>query len=65
MIFACLQLSATTIRPFKNLGEMAKGSEAVVLVKALNNFEVVDGEMTKFRTRLQVLEKVKGTLEHH
>ena len=56
-------LSATTIVPFPNLGEMAKASEAVVFVKAISNFEAIDGTTTKFRTQLRVLETVKGTLQ--
>ncbi|NNF34133.1 MAG: T9SS type A sorting domain-containing protein [Saprospiraceae bacterium] len=54
---------ATTIRPFPNLGEMAKATEAVVLVKAIENYDYRIGEMTKFRTSFQVLNVVKGDLK--
>ena len=62
LIITSLDLSATSIVPFPNLGEMAKASEAVVLVHALNNFEFTEGQTTRFRTQLQVLERVKGPL---
>ena len=63
LLFLVLQLSATTIVPFPNLGEMAKNTEAIVLVKALNNYEVKFENETRFRTQFQVLETVKGSLQ--
>ncbi|MEM1324135.1 MAG: T9SS type A sorting domain-containing protein [Bacteroidota bacterium] len=56
-------LSATTIRPFLNLGEMAKHSEAVVLVRAERNYTVEENGMTRFRTALRVLNTVSGPLQ--
>ncbi len=55
-------LQATTISPFPNLGEMAKGSPAVVLAKAERNFTADINGTTRYRTTLKVVEHIKGTL---
>ena len=60
--FVLLNLKATTIVPFSNLGEMAKASEAVVLVKAERNYETTEGGQTYFATGLKVLRTIKGPL---
>lgn len=61
-IFTSSLLSATTIVPFPNLGEMAKASESAVLVQVMENFEYFDGKATRFRTSVRVLKTVKGVL---
>ncbi len=53
---------ATTISPFPNLGEMAKASDAVVLAKVLRNYTVQDGGNERFRSRLQVVQYIKGAV---
>ncbi len=55
--------NATTIVPFPNLGEMAKASEAVVLVKALDHFTVEYDNANYFRTELEVIKNIKGVLQ--
>jgi len=60
--FLLLNLQATTIVPFPNLGEMAKASEAIVLVKAERNYEVTEGDATYFATGLKVLQSLRGPL---
>lgn len=60
LFFFSFSVNATTISPFPNLGEMAKASDAVVYVTALENYTVEDGIYTRFRTSLQVLDVVKG-----
>lgn len=63
MAFAVLSLHATTISPFKNLGEMAKHTSVVVMAKAIENYEVEVGETTRFRTKLSIESSIKGGLE--
>lgn len=63
LLFFLNTAMATTIRPFPNLGEMAKATEAVVLVQALDNYEYQLGNVTKFRTSFRILEVVKGNLK--
>lgn len=53
-------LSATTIRPYTDLGEMAKYTSTVVLVEMLDEIEHREGEVTHFRMRVVVREIVKG-----
>lgn len=56
------QLPATTISPFPNLGEMAKATETIVLAKAVRNYTYEEGQNTRFRTTLEVVEHIKGSL---
>lgn len=53
-------LFATTIAPFPNLGEMAKGSDAVILARATNNFEYRQGEAIFNRTEFVALDFIRG-----
>ncbi|HFA48587.1 MAG TPA: T9SS type A sorting domain-containing protein [Bacteroidetes bacterium] len=52
---------ATTIIPFPNLGEMAMASDAVVVARAIGNYELQKGNATKFRTRFEITGAVKGS----
>jgi len=54
--------NATTIRPFANLGEMAIHTETVVKAKVISNDEVDLGGTTRFRSTLEVITSVKGSL---
>ncbi|MBX2816195.1 MAG: T9SS type A sorting domain-containing protein [Saprospiraceae bacterium] len=67
IILLCLsqgyQAKATTIQPYTNLGELAKNSDNVVLAKVVRNFKYEDGNTQYFRSRLEVLESVKGSLD--
>jgi hypothetical protein len=62
MVFSSLSSFATTIVPFENIGEMALNSEAVVYVHNHQNFEAQQGEFTRFRSQLEILESIKGPL---
>ena len=62
LIFLVCEVKATTIRPFPNLGEMAKATESVVLVRALSNYENNISGVTSFRTSFRVLKSIKGTI---
>jgi hypothetical protein len=55
-------IKATTISPFKNLGEMAKVSEVAVFAKAIRNYQVNEGAKTYYRTEFQVLDIIKGKI---
>lgn len=55
-------LFATSVIPFKHLGEAAKVSEAVVLATAEGNFETTVGGVTFFDCRFRVHRNVKGPL---
>lgn len=57
------QLSATTIIPFKHLGEAAQSSEAVVLATAESRFENPTGDFVFFDCRLRVQSVVKGNFQ--
>ena len=59
-LFVCIPLSATTIRPYSDLGEMAKSTSTVVLVKMMDEIEHREGEVTHFRMRVVVKEVIKG-----
>ncbi len=59
-ILAGFSLSATTIRPYADLGEMAKATSTVVLVDMIDELEHREGEVTHFRMRVIVREVVKG-----
>ncbi len=55
--------NATTIAPFENLGEMAKLSEAVVLVEVKRNYTYELGSTTRFRSSLEIKQNIKGNLD--
>lgn len=55
-------LSATTVIPFKHLGEATQVSEAVVLATAEANFETRSGDRVFFDCSLRVLNSAKGVL---
>jgi hypothetical protein len=68
LLLLCLFLfsnsaKATTIVPFPNLGEMAKASEAVVLINVVDHFTVTYDNAQYFRSELEVLETIKGELQ--
>ena len=64
LLLLCINVvQATTIRPFRNLGEMAKGTEAVLLVRAIENYEYQQGDLTNYRTSFTVLDVIKGELK--
>lgn len=54
---------ATTIIPFPNLGEMAKASDAVVVAKAIRNFEKEMNGWIRFRTQFEIKDKISGEIE--
>ena len=56
------QLQATTIIPFPNLGEMGIASDAIVLAKAIENYEIELNGATRLRTRFEVTELIKGNV---
>ena len=62
LLMTYAQLEATTIIPFKNLGDLAIHSDAVVRARALRTNEHHIGATTHFRTRLIVLDQLKGDL---
>jgi len=57
-----VQLGATTIQPYPNLGELAKSSETMVIAKVLKNYEYQDGNTTYLRSKVIVQESFKGAL---
>lgn len=57
------QLAATTVIPFKNPGEAAQASEAVVLATAENNFESPLGNFVFFDCRMRVRSVAKGDFQ--
>ncbi len=59
-LLVCSTLSATTIRPYVDLGEMAKSTSTVVLVEMMDQIEHREGEVTHFRMRVLVKEVIKG-----
>lgn len=56
------QLSATSIIPFKNLGETAQYSDAVVLADAVERFESTSGSSVFYDCLFQVKNRSKGIL---
>lgn len=54
---------STTIRPFENLGEMAKASTLVVFAKVTRNYSEVEGGRTFYRSELMVNTSIKGGLQ--
>ena len=56
-------IEATTIVPFTNLGELAIHCDAVVMARMVNEFEITDSDETRYRSRLKVLDKLKGRLD--
>ncbi|MBX2816592.1 MAG: T9SS type A sorting domain-containing protein [Saprospiraceae bacterium] len=56
-------LQATTIAPYQNLALMGQAADAVVMAKAVRNYEVTDGNMVRYRTTLQIINPIKGTLQ--
>lgn len=55
-------LSATTIIPFRHLGEAAQLSDAVVLAKAQTPFETALAEEVFYDCTLRVSDRIKGSL---
>ena len=51
---------ATTIVPFKNLGEMAQASNVVAMVKATDFSGITDHQITRFYTTFEVLHIISG-----
>jgi hypothetical protein len=51
---------ATSIIPFPNIGEMAKGAPFVVLVKALENTTTTKDKVTYYGTKVKVINALKG-----
>ncbi|MBI5917465.1 MAG: T9SS type A sorting domain-containing protein [Bacteroidetes bacterium] len=62
LLFFQLKIGATTIVPFPNLGEMAKGSGMVVLARVQGTYEVQTGTETRLHTSLTVEASVKVNL---
>jgi hypothetical protein len=58
--FLIKTLPASSIIPFPNLGEMAKGAPIVVLVKALENTTTTKDEITHYGTKVKVIQALKG-----
>lgn len=56
------QLFATSIIPFKNLGEVAKYSDAVVMADAVEQFEIAAGDAVFYRWHFRVKDGAKGGL---
>ena len=67
-ILSCLCLAffsnvhATTIRPFKDLGVMAKTTTLVILGEVVENLQVEEGDVTHFRSKVNLIEVIKGKL---
>lgn len=57
-----LPITATTISPYPNLGEMAKASEVVVLAQVERNYTVEENTMTRYRSLLRIITPVKGNI---
>ncbi len=57
-----LRISATTIRPFTNLGEMAKACDAVVHGLVLDQYTILENGETRYRFSLRVQDPVKGKM---
>ena len=55
--------AATTIVPFKNLGELDLHCDHVVLARMMDEKELHSGEETYFRQHLKVLQSTKGDLD--
>ncbi|MEL7427765.1 MAG: hypothetical protein AAFN81_32545, partial [Bacteroidota bacterium] len=61
-LLCTLQLNATTISPYPNLGEMAKASQMVVLAQVERNFTVEENEMIRYRSLLRIIDPIKGDI---
>ncbi|MCW5923421.1 MAG: T9SS type A sorting domain-containing protein [Saprospiraceae bacterium] len=62
LFFLSNHLSATSVIPFKHLGEAAQSSEAVVLATVESDFTTTAGPLAFFDCRLRVEEAAKGAL---
>lgn len=56
------RINATTIIPFKHLGEATQASDAVVLATAVKSFESTSGNLVLFDCSFHVRQVVKGNL---
>ena len=56
------RINATTIIPFKHLGEATQVSDAVVLATAVKTFETSSGNLVLFDCSFHVQQVVKGAL---
>ncbi len=56
-------LSATTIVPYKNLGELAHQCDAMVIATVVKKYEYNDQNQIVLRNRLEVKRNIKGNLE--
>ena len=63
LVFSFNRLGGTTIIPFKDLGSLSKHADAVVLAQVLRNFEDNQEGITRFKSKLLVLDPVKGDME--
>ena len=59
------QLVATTIRPYANLGEMAKACDLVIEGQVVRAYSLIENGQTRFRFSLRVLEPIKGDIERN
>ncbi len=55
---------ATTILPFANLAEMAKASDRVVLVRAIEHKQITEHGVTRFYTHFELLDNISGRLSN-
>jgi hypothetical protein len=66
IFFSILNINVTrgtTIMPFENLGSLLKHADAMVLAKVVRNFEQTEDNITWFRSRLSIIDPIKGDLE--
>ena len=67
LVCACLCLtvaaSASTIRPFADLGQTAQYTPTVVLAEVLRNYTVEENGVTRYVSDLLVHEQIKGDLK--
>ncbi|MBP6826162.1 MAG: T9SS type A sorting domain-containing protein [Saprospiraceae bacterium] len=62
LLFIQNTLFATSIIPFRHLGEAAQVSDAVVMATMENSFETPSGDYVFFDSHLRVTERIKGDL---
>ncbi len=53
-------LQATTVVPFQNLGEMGQNADAVVVARAIKNYEQEASGVTSFFTDFMIAETISG-----
>lgn len=64
LLWVCSSNHATTIVPFSNLAEMARASDRVVLVRAIEFKENTENGVTRFYTHFELIDNLSGSRSH-